>query len=212
MQLNSISLSGYRSARHGAPIIVDQLGRFNVLIGPNNSGKSTVLRFLEVLASVVLKESEIPIKLPWIDADRSWWWQGSVDSPIKASLVFSGPVPEHMLDQEVPGRFENDGVWRITVDIRATPPDNPEFCTILVAPDVWVDNAWRQVVRPSEIDGRAEYLNRNGQYVFSASTDTCPYKAGSVEIPRPSRLDFLTPCEPSIGKRVAADWLTVLLF
>jgi energy-coupling factor transporter ATP-binding protein EcfA2 len=104
MQLHSIRLSGYRSARHGAPIMVDQLGRFNVLIGPNNSGKSTVLRFLEVLASHVLRESEIPIKPPWANADRSWWWQGAIHLPIKASLVFSGPVPGHILDQEVPGR------------------------------------------------------------------------------------------------------------
>jgi energy-coupling factor transporter ATP-binding protein EcfA2 len=182
MKLQSVSLFGYRSAQHGAPITVDGLGQFNILIGPNNSGKSTVLRFLEVLASTVLKEPEIPIKLPWTDADTSWWWQGAIDRPIKATLVFSGPVPEHVLDPSVPGRFEHEGTWRISVDIRATPPEKPEFCVILVAPDVHADNGWQPVVRPSDAGSLPEYLNRQGQYVFSSSTDTFPYKTGSASI------------------------------
>jgi energy-coupling factor transporter ATP-binding protein EcfA2 len=185
MHLQSITLTGYRSARHGSPVTLEQLGRFNILIGPNNSGKSTVLRFLQVLASHVLVNTEVPIKLPWADADRSWWWKGAIDHPINATLCFAGPAPAHALDDEVPGKFEQDGTWRISVDVRATLPANPEFCCIVACADVYLEDGWRAVVRPSEADGtRYEYLNKQGQYVFSSGTDTCPYRAAGVEMVR----------------------------
>lgn len=185
MHLQSITLSGYRSARHGSPVALEDLGRFNILIGPNNSGKSTVLRFLQVLASHVLKGTDIPIQLPWADADRSWWWQGMIERPIKATLRFTGPTPKYAFDTDTPGSFEHDGMWQISVDVRATPPTKPEFCRIVVCADVYLQDSWRAVVRPSDKDeARSEYLNKHGQYVFSSGTDVCPYRAPGIELVR----------------------------
>src|SRR5258705_8674646 len=109
MQLQSVSLTGYRSARHGTPIIIDQLGRFNILIGPNNSGKSTVLRFLQVVASLVGKKAELPLRIAWEQVDRGWWWQSNIQHPIRAELVFETPAPAHDVDSKAPGRFEHEG-------------------------------------------------------------------------------------------------------
>src|SRR5258708_39670779 len=134
MHLRSISLEGYRSAAPGAPLVMDELGRFNILIGPNNSGKSTVLRFLQVVASLFRKKAELHLKLPWDQVDRSWWWQSDVQHPIRSELIFAAPAPPHEVEANAPGKFENDGEWRVTIVIAGHPP---EYCTVLVAPNVF---------------------------------------------------------------------------
>jgi hypothetical protein len=180
VHLKSISLEGYRSARHGSPIVMNHLGRFNILIGPNNSGKSTVLRFLQVLASQIQKRLDLPIRLSWDQADRSWWWQGETDQPIRARLIFSGPVPPHDLESNAQGRFEHQGEWCVSVVIIARPP---EHCIVLVTPDVYVNGKWYPVAREANASGNCfEYLNRTGQYVSSPSTDACPYRTGASAI------------------------------
>jgi energy-coupling factor transporter ATP-binding protein EcfA2 len=159
---------------------MDQLGRFNFLIGPNNSGKSTVLRFLQVAASLLTKKPEMPIRLTWEEADRSWWWQSDVTQPIRATLTFATPAPAHELDPKVPGKFEHDGEWRVSVEIVGHPPDH---CTVLVAPNVYINGAWQPVVRATAKDGTAfENLNKTGKYVSSSGTDACPYKPGGTAI------------------------------
>lgn len=183
MHLRSVRLEGYRSACHGAPIILDQLGRCNVLIGPNNSGKSTVLRFLQVVALLVGKGFDLPIRLPWDRADRSWWWQGKTERPIESTLVFSSPVPAHELDPTAPGRFENQGEWRVSITVTATPGTNPQQCTVLLAPNVHLNGGWAPIARSSPGNSAAfEYLNRTGQFVSSSGTDACPYGPGGIAI------------------------------
>ncbi|MBL8215772.1 MAG: AAA family ATPase [Bryobacterales bacterium] len=185
MHLQSITLEGYRSAKPGSPIILGDLGRFNVLIGPNNCGKSTVLRFLEVLASRVLESSDVPIKVPWKDVDRSWWWQGRIEHPIKATLLFSGPIQTQPLENTAPGAFEHDQMCQVSVEVRATKPKEPEFCNIIACADVYRDGAWHPVVRTSPTEpARCEYLNRMGNYTQSSGTDACPYKAAGMELVR----------------------------
>jgi AAA domain, putative AbiEii toxin, Type IV TA system len=180
MHLRAITLEGYRSIPPGSPLKMDNLGRFNILIGPNNSGKSTVLRFLQVVASLVGKKGEFPRTIPWDQADRSWWWQGVVEKPIRSELVFAAPVPAHDVDPKAPGRFEHDGQWCVTITITGHPPRD---CTVLVAPNVFINGEWHPVVRNTAA-GRSEmeYLNRTGKYVSSSSTDACPYRPGAAAI------------------------------
>src|SRR5436853_2226078 len=128
MHLRSITLEGYRSTPPGSPLRMDNIGQFNILIGPNNSGKSTVLRFLQVVASLIGKKGELPLTIPWDQADRSWWWQGAVDDPIRSELVFAAPAPIHEVDTKAPGRFEHDGQWRVTIMIAGHPPKD---CPVL---------------------------------------------------------------------------------
>lgn len=180
MHLRSISLEGYRSAAHGKPLIVDHLGRFNILIGPNNSGKSTVCRFLQVVASLAAKRREFPIVLTWEQVDTSWWWQSGVDKPITATLIFASPAPPHDLDAGAPGRFEHDGEWRVSISISAVPQRE---CFVLIAPQVFVNGGWHPMVQfgpggPSD----HENLNRAGQYVSSSGSDACPYHPGGRQI------------------------------
>jgi predicted ATP-dependent endonuclease of OLD family len=158
---------------------MDDLGRFNILIGPNNSGKSTVLRFLQVVSSLFRKKTELLLKLPWEQVDRSWWWQSDPKHPIQSELVFAAPVPPHETDTKLPGKFEHDGEWRVTIVIARHPPD---YCTVLVAPNVFINNAWQPVIRALTASLEIENLNRTGMYVSSSSTDACPYSAGAVEI------------------------------
>lgn len=179
MRLKSIGLEGYRSARHGCPIVMEGLGRFNVLIGPNNSGKSTVLRFLEVLASLVRTHDKWPIILPWQETDRSWWWQGALDQPIRATLLFESPAPQHELDSSAPGKFEDSGEWRVTIQVTAKPSQD---CTVLPAPNVFLNGDWYPVARPTEHGDGFEFLNRIGNYVSSSSMDACPYLLGARTI------------------------------
>jgi energy-coupling factor transporter ATP-binding protein EcfA2 len=180
MHLRTITLEGYRSIPPGSPLKMDNLGRFNILIGPNNSGKSTVLRFLQVVASLVGKRNELPLTIPWDQADRSWWWQGAVDNPIQSELVFAAPAPAHEIDSNAPGQFEHDGQWRVTITITGHPPKD---CTVMVAPNVFLNGEWHPIVR-NAIAGSSEIenLNRTGEYISSSSTDACPYRAGAATI------------------------------
>lgn len=180
MHLRSITLEGYRSVPPGSPLTLDDLGRFNVLIGPNNSGKSTVLRFLQVLALLIGKKSELRFTIPWEQVDRSWWWQSNVEEPIRAELVFSGPVPVHDLDTKAPGRFGHDDQWQVTINIIARPQKD---CTVIAAPNVFINDHWHPVVRTAaKGSSELEYLNRTGKYTSSPGTDACPYRASAEHI------------------------------
>jgi len=180
MHLRSIRLEGYRSAAPGAPLLMDELGRFNILIGPNNSGKSTVLRFLQVVASLFRRSTELVRKLQWEQVDRSWWWQSDPQHEIRSELVFASPAPPHEGEPNAPGKFEHESEWRVTIIIAGHPPD---YCTVLVAPNVFINGAWRPVIRSAAIGGlEVENLNRTGEYVSSSSTDACPYRVGAAEI------------------------------
>jgi hypothetical protein len=180
MYLRSIGLEGYRSAPHGSPLILERLGQHNILIGPNNSGKSTVLRFLEVAASLLKGGAELPFQLGWAQADSSWWWQSAIDKPITATLIFGGPAPAHTVPTKADGRFEHDDEWRVSITITASPP---EHCTVLVAPHVYINDGWYAIARPATPGGLViENLNRTGQYVSSSGTDNCPYHPAGLAI------------------------------
>ena len=160
---------------------MDGLGRFNILIGPNNSGKSTVLRFLQVVASVVGKNTDMLVRIPWDQADSSWWWQSNTKQPIRAELIFETPAPQHDLEPKDPGCFEHDSEWRISITIMEHAKASQ--CTVLVAPNVYIDGEWRPVVRNTG-GGVTDFenLNRIGKYISSSSTDACPYHPGAAAI------------------------------
>lgn len=180
MLLKSISLEGYRSAAHGTPLKMDRLERFNILIGPNNSGKSTVCRFLQVLASVVEKKTEYPIVLAPEQLDESWWWQSAIQKPITADLIFASPVPEHELDSDAPGSFEHGDEWRISATITDS---SSRECRVLVAPHVYMNSEWFPITRHTTGRGTGiQNLSRSGEYVSSSGSDACPYRPGGITI------------------------------
>ena len=46
MKLKSISLKGYRGIPDDPELVLKDFAHRNIFIGPNNSGKSTIFRFL----------------------------------------------------------------------------------------------------------------------------------------------------------------------
>jgi len=214
MYLRSVTLEGYRSAAHGSVLTIDRLGRFNAFIGPNNSGKSTICRFLQVVASLVKDRPAIPLKLLWEKVDTSWWWQSGTSKPIKALLTLSAPAPSHDIDKDAPGRFEQNGEWRIAVSITAT---SAKECIVLVTPHVFVNDEWHPMVRLSQ-DGAMDHtnLNRTGQYVSSNSSDACPYHLAGAAIlsgwARSQRFyDPVRAVDRTAGRRGLADGADLLL-
>lgn len=210
MRLRSITIEGYRSVAHGKPLVIDGLGQFNLFIGPNNSGKSTVCRFLQVVADLVAKRSELPILLTPEQVDTSWWWQSDTDKPITATLVFASPAPKHQLDARAPGRFEHDGEWRVSVSIAKGPSREG---AVLVAPHVYLKDAWHPVTRRGSVG--FENLNRTGEYVSSSGTDACPYRLGGIEIlqawAKTTRFyDPVRAIDRDGGRRALADGSTLL--
>ncbi len=207
MHLRSIKLEGYRSVAPGAPLVMSELGRFNILIGPNNSGKSTVLRFLQVVSSLFPNKGELLRTIPSEQVDRSWWWQSNVENPIRAELVFAGPVPRHDIEPKAPGKFEHDGEWRVTITISMYPS---EPCTVLVAPNVFINGSWLPVIHNAAGSSGIESLNRTGTYISSSSSDACPYRAGAAAIleqwARGTRFyDPVRAIDRDAGRRSLAD-------
>jgi predicted ATPase len=210
MFLRTIELIGYRSVPPGSPLKMEHLGRFNILIGPNNSGKSTVLRFLQVIASVLVKNATMVTKISWDQAaDSSWWWQSDIKQSIRGELTFEAPVPNIELEAKEPGRFEHNGQWRISIAI--TEHEKQGFCTLVVAPNIFINEEWRPIVRslgPEATD--FEHLNRTGQYTSSSGSDTCPYHNPATSIlgqwARGTRFyDPIRAIDRDAGRRGLAD-------
>lgn len=214
MYLRSVTLEGYRSAAHGNVLAIDRLGKFNAFIGPNNSGKSTICRFLQVVASLVKDRPSLPLKLPWEKVDTSWWWQSGTSKPIKALLTLSTPAPSHDIDKDAPGRFEHNGEWRVAVTIAAT---STKECIVLITPHVFINGEWHPMVRLTQ-DGTTDHtnLNRTGQYVSSSSSDACPYHVAGIAIlsawARSQRFyDPVRAIDRSAGRRGLADGADLLV-
>jgi predicted ATPase len=80
--LNEISIDNFKSFKH----IHIRLGKFNVLVGPNGSGKTNFLEVLEFIKEVLFSSSR-----PYIPF-LSWWsyrnvvWKGNETLPIKVKL------------------------------------------------------------------------------------------------------------------------------
>lgn len=88
MRIKSIRLSGYL----GVPpdekraLVLNELGPMSVLIGPNNAGKSTVIRFISRLRA-------------WL-ANKSWtvgsglreeeWWMHDTNGTIQSTIAVTG--------------------------------------------------------------------------------------------------------------------------
>lgn len=89
MQLKRLSIAGYRSFSPDAPFVLEDLGRVNVLLGPNGVGKSNVGRFAAWLGQVVRRTRGNPhyaspsILTPPYEPVDSWYRRGG---PIEATL------------------------------------------------------------------------------------------------------------------------------
>ena len=123
MQIEAVSIKNFRSIENA---VLESCGRFNALVGRNNSGKSNVLNAMKAFFWVVdgrhlvRSKSKIGKDLDFFD--------GRADSPIEISVIFAlersererlhrAIIPD---DLDVPGvDLVNDQAWRLEVQMRA---------------------------------------------------------------------------------------------
>jgi hypothetical protein len=210
MRLETISLSGYRSIEPSKPVVLADLGHINVFIGPNNCGKSSIFRFLQTLALLTGRGTfSLQSTLSADVVDDSWWWAQARGHSIEALLVFSGQ-PTYDLDPKLPGRLDDGARWKLKV--RLTPTEKGA-CSLVVAPQLWIHDEWRDLV---SFDGiRTTHLNANGETVSSTASDNCPYDESATAIIRVwgSQVRFFDPVralDRGAGRRAMIDGSTLL--
>ena len=95
-----------------------RLGRRTVLVGPNNAGKSTVVRLLQLIATLITECGLSPeIRLPRDKLDQGYWWNRDVKVPLHASLTLEYDKEYATELNYAPGAAALDG--RAIVDFTA---------------------------------------------------------------------------------------------
>lgn len=91
MKLHSLKISGFMGFSPDAPLLLPKFGHLNVLTGPNNSGKSSVFRFLrhiQSIASQFKKDDVREISGSSFTIVEHMHWQRDKTVPIKGTLTF----------------------------------------------------------------------------------------------------------------------------
>lgn len=171
MKLESLSIDGYRGVCPGRPLILSGLGHRNVFIGKNNSGKSTVLRFLSDLSSVVDPATIKTLGILSFAIDPDWFWLENEEFAIKADFTFL--AGNQLKLQPVSLRPQNaaalvhDDRCRIRVEIfpssgKAVDQSGRETSTGVVSPLVNFKEEWLPI-HQSGHQG-PEMLQEDGSY------------------------------------------------
>lgn len=173
VRLLRASLEGYRSAGRGtAAFQLDRLGAKNILIGPNNVGKSTLFRFWQTTATLMGEKNALVHQITAEQFDDSWWRNRQTSQPITATLEVEG-LPAMAVPPAAPGTFVQDGVSRVQVVLRSRPKRTAE---IIVSPEVYVADRWMPIIGYAHDSPSITHLNKQGQYISSPGTDAAPYK------------------------------------
>lgn len=113
--IRSIRLAGWRSYSHEYEVVFRDLGSVNLLVGPNNSGKSNLGRFLvslqswcsQLLHGIDFAKLVAPEDRAWehclrtqIKIKETDPWMGKTDRPITATIELHhhvmARIPEHI--------------------------------------------------------------------------------------------------------------------
>lgn len=182
MRLKAISLKGYRGIPNDPGLVIEEFGHRNVFIGPNNSGKSTVFRFLHYLKSSVKGDESPEFKLyqEQGELDQSWWWRYDTSTETSASIVFAGVPAEHGIDSSSIDKFVVNDQWRLEVSLRAIDGDK---CILIVTPQVHLGGQWYPIVKHDNM-GKLLHLNNKGEYIYSDARDSCPYHEPALKLVR----------------------------
>jgi hypothetical protein len=182
MKLKSISLKGYR----GIPNIpkdpgleIKDFGHRNIFIGPNNSGKSTIFRFLHYLKSSV-EAFESDLHTIQKDIDQSWWWRHEASVAVSASIAFAIDSTTPEIASPLLDNFIVDNEWQLEVLLKAYGDDG---CILMAAPRVYLEGQWYPIVKQND-DGTDKpiHLNNAGEYISSSGRDSCPYHEPALKL------------------------------
>jgi hypothetical protein len=139
-RLESVKLEGYLGACPGNPIVLDNLQAKNILIGPNNSGKSVLFRFLHLVRAPLqhqLDESFV-LQHDSFVPDSSNWWEHDQANDIKAEFRIRIDPEFREEDGGYREIIDGDGCARFDVRIflRQSRP------TLVVDPYLRSNNSW----------------------------------------------------------------------
>lgn len=125
MRLQSIHIERLRSVRD---VVLEHFGEFNVLIGKNNSGKSSILAAIDTFFTCVRNADVVTLTPPF--GQQIDFWNKEVSAPIEITVGFSLSLEERdTLLQDI--IVEAPQMRNATVDVN---PDLEMFATICIVP------------------------------------------------------------------------------
>ncbi len=171
MKLKSITLYGFYGFTFEHGITIENFEHRNIFIGPNNSGKSTVFRFLHLLkASIETTKFELFIDEP---IDHAWWWQHDTSKTITATVIFTVSRNDCKISEEHYEKLIVNGEFRTSVSILAAENDK---CKIVISPYVNINDSLLPVIKVDPTQPtRLLHLNLKGEYILSRAKDACIY-------------------------------------
>jgi hypothetical protein len=178
MRLKSISLRGYRGVPNDPELVLGEFDHRNIFIGPNNSGKSTVFRFLHYLKSSI-ESFETDLYLVHESIDESWWWRHQTSTDIMASITLTAGSVGSEIDSPLLDEFVVDNEWQLEVLLRAC--ENGKSI-LIVAPKLNRGGQWFPVVKQDKGANKPMHLNKEGEYIYSSGSDSCPYHDPALKL------------------------------
>jgi hypothetical protein len=179
MKLKAISLKGYRGIPGDPELVIEDFDHRNIFIGPNNSGKSTVFRFLHYLKSSI-ESFESDLYAIQEDIDESWWWRHETSIEITASIVFAESSVISEIDSSLLDKFVVGNEWQLEVLLRAYEDGR---CILIATPRVYLEDQWYPIVKQDDKGAdKLVHLNKEGEYIYSSGRDSCPYHDPALKL------------------------------
>lgn len=123
-RLNNLVIHGYEGIGDIPGVELKNFGNLNVIIGPNNAGKSSIFRFLLWLKSAVIANKSVT-EISGLPANK--YWMNNSDSEIYGEI--SGLTKTETLGDPISGYSIRDHEWRANFYL-SNRADRPYSCFI----------------------------------------------------------------------------------
>lgn len=208
MRLHSLSLSGYMPFAHDKAIEMTDFSDRNIIIGPNNAGKSSVFRFLNFLKGHFTNSNRLETNLFNRQFNSSCFWKHNTNYPILATISANLAKQQVLFDYNTLDGILKDGQWRFSLTISDTPVSTSSFERLLtVVPHRHFDEAWFPDTIIEQNTGDTKYLigadkydKHRGRTDYKSVSALLQYWADSMRF-----FDPVRALDRSSGKRKMDD-------